>query len=447
MSTPAIVVENLAKRYRIGSLDAQTDTIAGSVTSIVTRPLRNLRRLRKLSSFDGNEPQAQDVIWALEDISFEVQRGEIVGLIGPNGAGKSTLLKILTRITEPTSGRALLNGRVSSLLEVGTGFHEELTGRENVYLNGAVLGMKRSEIKGKFDEIVDFAGVDRFINTPVKRYSSGMKVRLAFSVAAHLEPEILLVDEVLAVGDVEFQRKSLGRMEKVASEGRTVILVSHNMTAINRLCSRALLLESGKLTVDSTADEATSIYLTGGVGEAGTLRCSGLSISEGNGLVVDSVQTIDGENDEPGHVFPINHALNIRISYKTDRPSMRFRCSILLFTRGVHAFTSLQPEERIHERAGQYSTTVQIPRNLLAEGDYVVGIEIFESRVIKEVFASANDVLMFQIFDPMDGTTARGNYAQIAGMAGVVRPKLEWTQDPGTTRVSAGGIEDPGQVD
>ena len=238
---------SLSKRYRIGQKQQVHDTFASAVADFAKLPLRNLQRLRRLTSFSEDGPVDEDVIWALRDVSLEVERGQVVGIIGRNGAGKSTLLKILCRITEPTSGRAELQGRVDSLLEVGTGFHPELTGRDNVFLNGSVLGMSRAEIKRKFDEIVDFSGVEKFIDTPVKRYSSGMKVRLAFSVAAHLEPDILLIDEVLAVGDAAFQRKCLGKMEEVSGEGRTVLFVSHNMGSIGKLCPTAILLEEGRL--------------------------------------------------------------------------------------------------------------------------------------------------------------------------------------------------------
>lgn len=246
MSDIAIKVENISKRYRIGLKEELHDTFIGALTSWIKYPLSNFRRLQKLSKFcdDGD---SEDIIWALKDVSLEVNNGEVLGIIGENGAGKSTLLKILSRITEPTSGRAYVNGRVTSLLEVGIGFHPELTGRENVFLNGAIMGMSKIETVRKFDEIVDFSGIEKFIDTPVKRYSSGMYVRLAFAVAAHLEPEILLVDEVLAVGDVGFQKKCLRKMESVTKEGRTVLFVSHNMASIQSLCSKVALLDNGNL--------------------------------------------------------------------------------------------------------------------------------------------------------------------------------------------------------
>ncbi|MEM6843553.1 MAG: ABC transporter ATP-binding protein [Bacteroidota bacterium] len=247
MSNIAISVENISKRYLIG------DTSTGSLRETLSGFFSN-RGLSKTEEF-----------WALQDISFEVKQGEATGIIGKNGAGKSTLLKILSRITEPTTGRIEIEGRVSSLLEVGTGFHPELTGRENVFLNGTILGMSRDEIKSKFDEIVEFSGVEKFLDTPVKRYSSGMKVRLAFAVAAHLEPEILIIDEVLAVGDAEFQRKCLGKMEDVAGQGRTVLFVSHSMGAIQKLCSEALLLEAGKIVLYSETEKVIDKYLSMGI--------------------------------------------------------------------------------------------------------------------------------------------------------------------------------------
>jgi ABC-type polysaccharide/polyol phosphate transport system ATPase subunit len=261
MSDTAIKVENLSKRYRIGLKEERAETLIGAMMAWLKAPLANFRQLRQLSHFSDTDQDSDDIIWALKDVSFEVKQGEVIGIIGHNGAGKSTLLKILTRITEPTAGRAIINGQVSSLLEVGTGFHPELTGRENIYLNGTILGMSKQEVDRKFDEIVDFSGVERFIDTPVKRYSSGMKVRLAFSVAAHLEPEILLVDEVLAVGDVDFQKKCLGKMGSVAKQGRTVLFVSHSMNAISQLCERVILIEHGKISADGKASEVISEYL------------------------------------------------------------------------------------------------------------------------------------------------------------------------------------------
>jgi len=258
---PIISVRGLSKKYHIGSQEKANRSLRETITDIFTSPLRNLREIRKLTRSDD---KAQDTIWALKDIAFEVSAGEVIGIIGRNGAGKSTLLKILSRITEPTSGEIILHGRVASLLEVGTGFHPDLTGRDNIYLNGTILGMRKHEIDRKFDEIVAFSEIERFLDTPVKRYSSGMYVRLAFAVAAHLEPEILLVDEVLAVGDAAFQKKCLGKMGDVAKEGRTVLFVSHNMGAIAELCEKVILLRNGSLDREGPSKKIISQYLSGG---------------------------------------------------------------------------------------------------------------------------------------------------------------------------------------
>ncbi len=254
MSNPAIIVDQLGKRYKIGVRESRTELkhrrLSEALTGLITAPWRRFRTL-------SEQTTAENEFWALNDVSFEVQPGEVVGIIGRNGAGKSTLLKILSRITEPTKGQAIIRGRVGSLLEVGTGFNPELTGGENIYLNGALLGMRKTEIEAKFDEIVAFAGIDKFLDTPVKRYSSGMYVRLAFAVAAHLEPEILIVDEVLAVGDAEFQRKCLGKMSSVAKHGRTVLFVSHQLAAVDNLCKRVAILKNGKL--DAVGDPTAMI--------------------------------------------------------------------------------------------------------------------------------------------------------------------------------------------
>jgi lipopolysaccharide transport system ATP-binding protein len=266
MSDTVITVENLSKAYRIGLKEEIPDMLVGAMTSWLKASLHNFRRLQRLDVsrwIAGREQEsAEDIIWALKDVSFEVKEGEVVGIIGRNGAGKSTLLKILSRITEPTSGQGIIRGRVSSLLEVGTGFHPDLTGRENIYMNGTILGMTKREVDRKFDEIAAFSGVEKFLDTPIKRYSSGMQVRLAFAVAAHLEPEILIVDEVLAVGDAEFQKKCLGKIQDTATRGRTVLFVSHNMSAIRSLCSRAIYIDDGQIAEDGDPASVSDIYLS-----------------------------------------------------------------------------------------------------------------------------------------------------------------------------------------
>jgi len=304
----AIKVEHLSKCYRIGQYvgsGAQYKTLRESLTNAVSAPLRRLKSISKfeIRNSKSDTPQSDRFIWALKDVSFEVERGEVVGIIGRNGAGKSTLLKVLTRITEPTEGRAELNGRVGSLLEVGTGFHPELTGRENVYLSGNILGMSKKEIDKKFDEIVDFSGIEKFIDTPVKRYSSGMRVRLGFAVAAHLEPEILLIDEVLAVGDAAFQKKCLGKMGDVAREGRTVLFVSHNMAAIENLCQHGMVLDQGRIRYIGSQTEAVAQYLKSSSGDtpslrgreerkgSGELRVIAIEIRDSQGRQLDTVRS------------------------------------------------------------------------------------------------------------------------------------------------------------
>jgi lipopolysaccharide transport system ATP-binding protein len=258
MNKPIITVNNLSKAYRLGLEDRVADTVVGAVTNTLTAPLRNWKNLQSLDVRDGEE--SDDILWALKDLNLEVQEGDVVGIIGRNGAGKSTLLKILSRITEPTSGYVRLRGRVSSLLEVGTGFHPELSGRDNIYMNGTILGMTKTEIDRKFDEIVDFSGVERFLDTPVKRYSSGMQVRLAFAVAAHLEPEILIVDEVLAVGDATFQDRCIKRMHELANSGRTILFVSHNLDMISLLCRTGVLLDRGRFILSGQSSEVVKSY-------------------------------------------------------------------------------------------------------------------------------------------------------------------------------------------
>jgi lipopolysaccharide transport system ATP-binding protein len=307
MSMPAISVEDLGKKYKIGLREKGYDTLRDALTSAFSSPLRRLRAL-------GERTTAADVFWALRGISFDVQPGEVIGIIGRNGAGKSTLLKILSRITEPTEGVARIRGRVGSLLEVGTGFHPELTGRENVYLNGAILGMKKKEIDAKFDEIVAFAGVDRFLDTPVKRYSSGMRVRLAFAVAAHLQPETLIIDEVLAVGDAAFQHKCLGKMGDVAKGGRTVLFVSHNMAAISSLCTRAMLLDSGALVATGLPKQIVDRYLDT-IETSHTQHALGHRADRVGGVIVrfQSVDFLDADTRRPLPTLISGQDLAIRI--------------------------------------------------------------------------------------------------------------------------------------
>jgi lipopolysaccharide transport system ATP-binding protein len=427
---PIIKIENLSKRYRIGSLQTPYHTLRETLTRKVRAPLELFRSKRRT---------AKPWVWALKDIGFEVEPGEVLGIIGRNGAGKSTLLKVLSRITEPTTGRVILYGRVGSLLEVGTGFHPELTGRENIFLNATVLGMRRGEIRGKFDEIVAFAEIEKFIDTPVKRYSTGMYLRLAFAVAAHLEPEILVVDEVLAVGDMQFQKKCLGKMQDVSRAGRTILFVSHDMSAIVKLCSRALLLNQGQMVTHGPATDVVSQYLNTALGASGTTVWSGERQPGTGGFKLISVSLLD-ESEVPISVVNIEQATLLRIAYYTSVPNFKFRCAARFYTQGTCAFIALEPVETVRRQSGLYYSTVHIDGNLFAEGDYTVGISVFASRGKKLNYCLVDDVIAFQVYDPVTGGSARGDYAE--GLVGVMRPRLDWeTQYAGRESVTQGAAQ------
>jgi len=375
MSTNAIEVKNLSKRYRIGFEKQARDTFAEVIFDWITQPFRNFRRLRNLTQFEQENREERDIIWALKDVSFDVQPGEIIGVIGKNGAGKSTLLKILSRITQPTSGSAILNGRISSLLEVGTGFHPEMTGRDNVYLNGTILGMSRVEVDQKFDEIVDFSGVKKFINTPVKFYSSGMRVRLAFSVAAHLEPEILMVDEVLAVGDADFQKKCLGKMEDVAQFGRTVLFVSHNMSAISKLCKRVIWLDDGKIVEDGPGDKVIQSYMMSGVAEFDPVV--DFSADETAAGQILRIEALDLFGD-PSLVHLSKNPFSLRIKYRLSEEIANYRLGIKIFTPdGFEVLTRTNADldkSFWTDKAGDYSLKVDMPGQLIKPGQYLVTV-------------------------------------------------------------------------
>jgi lipopolysaccharide transport system ATP-binding protein len=308
MAKEVISVEKVSKRYRIGLKDVGSKTLTQKLIDAIRTPVSNFKRLASLSNFKDDD---DSVYWALSDINFKVEEGEVLGIIGKNGAGKSTLLKILSRITEPSSGLIKVKGRVASLLEVGTGFHPELTGRENIYMNGTILGMRKREIDRKFDEIVDFSGVEKFIDTPVKFYSSGMKVRLGFAVAANLDPEVLIIDEVLAVGDVEFQRKCMGKMDEVARKnGRTVLFVSHSMPAVKTLCTKGLLLENGKIKFLGSVPNAINNYFKSNEAAEGSFAPGRFSSEE---KVVVSRVSLENQRGEQTEVFQIGDALKVNI--------------------------------------------------------------------------------------------------------------------------------------
>lgn len=375
MSDFAIRVQNISKQYRIGlTLPRGQRSLRSQLPGLVASPLRRFRYIRGLSHFSGSDrSSAKDVIWALRDISLDVKPGEAVGIIGHNGAGKSTLLKVLSRITEPTEGYATLSGRPGSLLEVGTGFHKELTGRENIYVNGAILGMTRKEVGRKLDEIVEFAGMEDFIDTPVKRYSTGMSVRLAFAVVAHLEADILLIDEVLAVGDADFQQRCLKKMFEVINEGRTVIFVSHNMGLLTRLCQRTLWIEHGRIKMDGLSSEVVGAYLSPEESRGPIwIHPLGHCHEPQARLMSARVLSTDGEVTE---VIPYNEQFKLQIEYE----AVESVPNIAIFSRVIDSqnnivWTSLDADaigwDGQVRRPGRYVSTCCIPGAILKPGRY-----------------------------------------------------------------------------
>lgn len=425
MGNVAIRVENMWKEYHIGRQQEVYKTLRETLINTLLTPVRRTRKL--LHGQATGAAELDESIWALKEVAFDVQRGEVVGIIGRNGAGKSTLLKILSRITEPTKGQAEIYGRVGSLLEVGAGFHPELTGRENIYLKGAILGMKKVEIRRKFDEITAFAEVEKFIDTPVKHYSSGMYMRLAFAVAAHLEPEVLLVDEVLAVGDASFQKKCLNKMHDVGQQGRTVLFVSHNMPAINRLCERAILLDEGRVVCDGPAHQIVSTYLFSGYETTAMREWPDLAQAPGNDVVCLRAVRVRTEDGEITEAVDIRRPVRLEMEYDVLTAGHILVPSFKLFNEeGVNLFITfdLDPAWRQRPRpTGHYTSTACIPGNFLAEGSFFVSalINTFSPPIIH---VNENEVVAFQVVDSLDGNSARGDFA--GRMRGVVRPLLPW---------------------
>ncbi len=434
MSDIAIEVNNLSKRYRIGLKEEIHDTFIGSMTSWLKSPFSNYRRVHSLASFSDNG-DSEDIIWAIKEISFEVRKGEILGIIGKNGAGKSTLLKILCRITEPTSGRVTVNGQVSSLLEVGTGFHPELSGRENVFLNGAILGMTKKEMNQKFDEIVDFSGVEKFIDTPVKRYSSGMRVRLAFAVAAHLDPDILLIDEVLAVGDVEFQKKCLGKMSNIAKGGRTILFVSHNMGATEKLCTKALLINNGIIHKEGSTNEVIAEYL-----------------GSNKSLIGEKIWTTPSKTNDPKNLIPdeeivtliavrvknienkicteftVRDDIFLEIDYVVNKDRNYLDVSFYLYNqKGETVLVAMDNSRDGKHRSclsNSYRATCKVPGDLLNDGWYYIFVGISEEKV---VHVRERQVISFAVKDSMDPSGSRALYHRSDWPSVAVRPKIIWT--------------------
>jgi lipopolysaccharide transport system ATP-binding protein len=422
-SSPTIRVEGLGKRYRIGRrlrYKALRDVIASAASA----PVRAARALLGRAA----PPAPEQTIWALRDVSFEVGDGEVVGVIGRNGAGKSTLLKILSRITVPTEGTAEIRGRVGSLLEVGTGFHLELTGRDNIYLNGAILGMRRAEIARKFDEIVAFSGVEQFIDTPVKNYSSGMYLRLAFSVAAHLDPEILLVDEVLAVGDAAFQRKCLDKMQDVGRRGRTVLFVSHNMPAIARLCERTILLDAGGVKMDGPSHRVVAAYLSSDIGTTAAREWRDASTAPGNQTARLRAVRVHAADGTVTDAIDIRRPVGIEMEFDVCEPGWTFAPNFDFYNEeGLLLFGAIEtdPEWRNRVREpGRYAVTAWVPGNLLSEGTIIVDAELLTTHPAAQHFLE-HQVVAFHVVDTMEGDGARGDWG--GSMPGVIRPLLRWS--------------------
>jgi len=448
MSDIAIRVEKLGKRYRIGAKEEGYKNFREIIVDAAKAPIRNFRRLRKLTKFEDNPSKEQgakskesnpmphapcsmpsspdDVIWALKDVSFDVHEGEVIGIIGRNGAGKSTLLKLLSRITEPTEGYAEIRGRVSSLLEVGTGFHPELTGRENIYLNGSILGMRKCEIDKRFDEIVEFSEIEKFLDTPVKRYSSGMYVRLAFAVAAHLDPEILIVDEVLAVGDVAFQKKCLGKMQDVSKGGRTVLFVSHNMAAIKRLCHRALCLVSGRLQLDGPADILISKYLTNDSSvRAERIWENGIANPGVNELQILGIRVLNSTGELSARLEG-SSAFYIEIAFRVLKSITSCRIGVRVTTvNGVIVFESYDTDDdcpRGSRKLGHYTIRSKIPGNFLSPGRYILSINAGIPNIKNLAFIE--NALLFDIED-----TGIGSSEMDHRRAGIIRTQFHWEKE------------------
>jgi lipopolysaccharide transport system ATP-binding protein len=418
---PIIRAQNISKRYRIGAQESSNLTLRDALAGVVKNPFARRRNA------------SGETIWALQDINFEVRPGEVVGIIGHNGAGKSTLLKILSRITEPTTGRIDLYGRIVSLLEVGTGFHPELTGRENIYLNGAVLGMKREETARKFDEIIAFAEIEKFLDTPVKHYSSGMYTRLAFAVAAHLEPEILIIDEVLAVGDAAFQRKCMDKMQNVGDEGHTVLFVSHNMHAIARLCPRTIMLGGGRIVQDGPTHRVIGGYLNADADTPAMREWPESASAPGDNWARLRGVRVRTEGAKVVDLVDIRKPVIIDIEYDVLRPGRRLSgCIICTNEEDVCVLSSadLTPQSLAQQDTdftGRRVTSCTIPGNFLAEGMFSITVAVYAIEAGSQLHIHLPDAVGFRVVDPIEGDTARGTFT--GPYAGVVRPFLNWTTE------------------
>jgi lipopolysaccharide transport system ATP-binding protein len=423
VSNIALRTAGLGKMYRIGASRERYRTLRDTLVHGAKRPIERIRN-------PGAATHVSEELWALRDIDLTLAHGEVLGIIGANGSGKSTLLKVLSHITQPTEGRVEIRGRVASLLEVGTGFHPELTGRENVMLNGAILGMSRAEIRRKFDDIVEFSEIGRFLDTPVKRYSSGMYVRLAFAVAAHLEPEILVVDEVLAVGDASFQKKCLGKMGDVAGEGKTVLFVSHNLPAVSRLCTRALLLDHGQAVKEGSVPQVIDHYLHAKLSMSAERHWpDATSAPQSDSVRLTDVRVIS-RLGQTVHSVDIREDVGIEIEYEVTEEGILTPNIHVLDSQDSYVFAAndaSHAEWAYTQRAvGHWKSTCWIPGNLLAEGNYTVGIAISTMENVTVHFHE-KAVVSFQVAEGPGDLTARGTYA--GTIPGSVRPLLDWTSE------------------
>jgi lipopolysaccharide transport system ATP-binding protein len=420
-----IRVEGLGKRYRLGGAHGGYHTIREVMSTQASNVVRRLAG----RSHSARTEDADDHIWALRDVSLDIMQGEIVGIVGRNGAGKSTLLKVLSRITEPTTGHARVRGRVGSLLEVGSGFHPELTGRENVYLNGAILGMRRREIARAFDSIVEFADVARFLDTPIKYYSSGMYTRLAFSVAAHLETDILLVDEVLAVGDIEFQTRCLRKMSEVSSQGRTVVFISHNLSSVQQLCTRAVLLHRGEVLMDGPVPEVALAYLRMGLEQEGE-RLWEQEDAPGDSVVrLRKVRVRDGDG-AVATAFSVRDPVYLEMEYDVQEECPLDAYIFVSNEVGVTVFVSLDnnasPWHEAARPTGSYRSTCQIPGDFLNAGQYAISFYLAQNLDKAVLHMEEQDTLWFAVSDSSDPAGVRGNYRR-EWPRSALRPRLDWT--------------------
>jgi len=417
--------ENISKQYRLGLVG--TGTISHDLNRWWNKVIgKEDPYLRVGDVNDRSVKGSSDYVWALQDINFEVKQGEVLGIIGKNGAGKSTLLKILSKVTSPTTGEINTRGRIASLLEVGTGFHGEMTGRENIYLNGAILGMTKKEIISKIDDIIEFSGCERYIDTPVKRYSSGMTVRLAFAVAAFLEPEILVIDEVLAVGDAEFQKRAIGKMQNLSEEeGRTVLFVSHNMDTIMRLCTRAVLMKNGRIIENGNVDEIIDKYLNT---EFGTSSSKKWDINNSNNKIVRIIEAkAHNSNFEVSKNFKITEKVGITITYEVLNSGNKIHSAFNFFnSNGVNIFDAHENNTELYhvkKKNGIYQSTVWIPANLFSEGVVIVGVALVTHDPFVKHFHET-DAIAFNMIDDLSNSPTRGDY--VGNMRGIIRPLLDW---------------------